>query len=120
MAESGIETVETTLRLLQALALARRGRMREAIALVAPGDNPPEDLLCLQALAALTTKVGDYRRALPLWQQIAMREPENREAARMVRAIELWQARPPWIQWVWPAVGTAVGVLLLVVLLMVL
>lgn len=119
MAETVIESLETSLRLLQALALARRGRLREAMAVVAPGGVPPDDLLSLQAMAALATGAGDYRTALPLWQLILVREPDNREAARMIRAIELWQARPPWMQWIWGIVAGVVGVLLLVVLLLV-
>jgi hypothetical protein len=104
---------------MQALCLARRGRFREAQEEVAPGGNPPADLLSLQALAALATFAGDYRRALPLWRQIRVLEPENVEALRMVRAIELWQARPAWMKWLWPMLGGAVGLVLLVVLLMV-
>ena len=117
MAEPSIEFLETTLRLQQALNLARRGRLREAMAVVAPGGVPPDDLLSLQAMAALLTSAGDYRTALPLWQLILMREPSHADAARMVRAIELWRARPQWMQWIWWIVGSVVGAVLLVVLL---
>lgn len=120
MAEPSIEFLETTLRLQQALNLARRGRLREAQAEVAPGGVPPDDLLSLQALAALATFAGDYRKALPLWKLIQVREPDHAEAARMVAAIELWQARPSWIRWVWPAVGAVGGVVVLVGLLLLL
>jgi hypothetical protein len=117
MAESDIESLETTLRLLQALGFARRGRLREAQAVIAPGGTPPADSLSLHALAALTTGAGDYRMALPLWRLLLEREPDHAEARRMIAAIELWQARPPWMKWVWPLVGSVLGVVLLVVLL---
>lgn len=118
MAEPSIELLETTLRLQQALNLARRGRLREAMAAVAPGGVPPDDLLSLQAMAALATFGGDYRTALPLWKLILVREPSHVDAARMIRAIELWQARPVWMQWVWWIVGSVFAAALLVVLLL--
>jgi hypothetical protein len=118
MAESGIEALETSLRLLQAQQLARRGRLREAIEVVAPGGVPPADNVLLQTLAALATGAGNYRMALPLWRQLLERDPENREARRMIYVIELWAARPPWMQWFWPLVGCAAGAVLLVVVLM--
>lgn len=119
MGETGIESLETTLRLLQAQQLARRGRLREAMAVLAPGGIPTGDPLTLHALAALATGAGDYRTALPLWRTLLEREPEHREARRMIHAIELWLARPPWIRWVWPAVITVVAAVLVVVLLQV-
>ena len=120
MADTGIEALETTLRLLQVQQLARRGKLREAIEAVAPGGVPPSDPLLLQTFAALVTGAGNYRMALPLWQQLLERDPENREARRMIQTIQLWAARPPWMQWFWPLVGCAAGaVLLLVVLLLV-
>lgn len=118
MAESSIELLDITLRLQQALNLARRGRLREAMAVVAPGGVPPDDLLSLQAMAALATFGGDYRTALPLWKLILVREPSHADAARMVRVIELWQARPQWMKWFWWFVGSVFGAVLLVVLLM--
>jgi len=118
MAESEIESLETTLRLVQALGYARRGRLREAQAVIAPGGTPPADPLSLQALAALTTGAGDLRMALPLWRLLLERDPGHVEARRMIAAIELWQARPPWMRWLWPMVGGVLGVVLLVVLLL--
>ena len=117
MADAAIDTLETTLRLLQALSLARRGLLLEAQAVVAPGGYPPGDRESLQAMAALATCEGDYGRALPLWRLLRTREPEHAEAARMIRSIELWQARPPWMKWIWPMVGIAVAVVVFVILL---
>lgn len=118
MADTGIEALETTLRLLQVQQLARRGKLREAIETVAPGGVPPADPLLLQTYAALVTGAGNYRMALPLWQQLLEHDPENREARRMIYSIQLWAARPPWMQWFWPAAGCAGAVVLLVVLLL--
>ena len=64
MADTGIEALETSLRLLQVQQLARRGRLREAIEVVAPGGVPPADPLLLQTFAALVTGAGNYRMAL--------------------------------------------------------
>ena len=107
MAESSIGPLETSLRLLQAQQLAGRGGLREAMAVVALGGLPPAEPELLHALAALATGAGDYRMALPLWRLLVERDPENAYARRMVAAIELWQARPPWMQWFWPAAITA-------------
>lgn len=120
MAEAGIETLETALRLLQAQQLARRGRLREAMAVVAPGGVPPADDTSLQTFAALATGAGDYRTALPLWRLLLEREPGHREARRMIEAIELWLARPLWMRWVGIAAAVlgalvVVGVLLVFV-----
>lgn len=113
---SGTENLETTLRLLRAQQLARRGRVREAMTALAPGGVAP-DPLSLQAMAALATAVGDYRMALPLWRQLLERDPANAEARRMIYLIEVWQRRPQWMRWVWPLVGVAVAAALAVVLL---
>ena len=118
MADTGIEALETSLRLLQVQQLARRGRLREAIEVVAPGGVPPADPLLLQTFAALVTGAGNYRMALPLWRQLLELDPENREAKRMIYPIQLWAARPPWMQWFWPLVGCAAGAVLLVVVLL--
>lgn len=117
MADTGIESLETTLRLLQAQQLARRGRLREAMAVLAPGGIPTDDPVMLHALAALATGAGDYRTALPLWRTLLERDPANRDARRMINAIELWLARPPWLKWFWPAVISVVAVVLTVVVL---
>jgi hypothetical protein len=106
MADSGIETLETSLLLLRVQQLARRGRLREAMALLAPGGVPPTDPLPLQTLAALATGAGDYRMALPLWRQLHELDTANAEARRMIYVIELWQKRAPWMPWFWPAVIT--------------
>ena len=115
---AGIEALETSLRLLQAQQLARRGRLRDAMEVVAPGGVPPADPLLLQTFAALVTGAGNYRMALPLWQQLLERDPENREARRMIQTIQLWAARPPWMQWAWPIAGCAGAAVLLVVVLL--
>lgn len=120
MAEAGLESLDTTLRLMQVQQLARRGRLREALAVVAPGGLPPGDNTCLQAFAALTTGAGDYRAALPLWRLLLERDPNNREALRMIATIELWQARPGWMQWFWPVVAAIGGIALVGLLLAVL
>ncbi len=117
MEETSIGPLETSLRLLQAQQLARRGRLREAMAVVAPGGLPPAEPELLHALAALATGAGDYRMALPLWRLLAERDPDNAYARRMVAAIELWRARPPWMPWFWPAALT-LGALVLVGLLL--
>ena len=120
MADLGLESLETTLRLLQAQQLARRGKLREAMAVVTPGGLPPTDPALLQALAALATGAGDYRTALPLWRLLLEREPGHAYARRMVAAIELWQARPAWMPWLWPVAATLGGVLVVGGLLLVL
>lgn len=117
MADSGIETLETSLQLLRVQQLARRGRLREAIAVLAPNGVAPADPLLLQTFAALATGAGDYRAALPLWRQLLAQDPANPEARRMIHAIELWQRRAPWMPWFWPGVITAAVAVLVVVLL---
>ena len=72
MADTGIDALETTLRLLQVQQLARRGKLREAIEAVAPGGVPPSDPLLLQTFAALVTGAGNYRMALPLWHGVEL------------------------------------------------
>ena len=117
MTEHGTGSLEISLQLLQVQQLARRGRLREALAVLAPNGVPPEAPELLQAMAALATGAGDYRRALPLWRLLLERDPENNYARRMIAAIELWQARPPWMPWFWPAALT-LGALALVGLLL--
>jgi hypothetical protein len=117
MSTPSIESLETSLRLVQALHLARRGRMREAEGIVAPGGTPPLNPVELQALAALATGQGDYRRALPLWRLLRQRDAFNDEAKRMIDAIELWQARPAWMKFIVPGIAVLLGLVLLVVLL---
>jgi len=117
MSTPSTEALAISLRLTQALHLARRGRSREAQAVLTPDGAPPANPTELQALAALATGQGDYRRALPLWRLLRQRDPANREAQRLIDAIELWQARPPWMKFVLPAAGALLGVALLVVLL---
>lgn len=117
MAEPELESLETVLRQLQAQQLARRGRLREAMAVLAPGGVPPADNTNLQAYAALATGAGDHRTALPLWRLLLERDPQSREARRMIAAIELWQQRPAWMKWIWPLVGVVGGATLVVVLL---
>lgn len=120
MADSGIESLETTLRLLRAQQLARRGRLREAMGVLAPAGVSTADPISLHALAALATGAGDYRAALPLWRALLERDSGHAEARRMIYVIELWLARPPWMRWVWPAVGALGAIVLLVVVLQVL
>jgi len=120
MSTPSTESLETALRLVQALHLARRGRLRDAQAAVAPEGAPPANPTELHALAALLTGQGDYLRALPLWRLLRERDAFNDEAARMIAAIELWQARPPWMKYVIPAAGALLGVALLIGLLAVL
>jgi hypothetical protein len=120
MADSGIESLETSLVLLRAQQLARRGRLREAMGVLAPGGIPPADPLLLQAFAALATGAGDYRTALPLWRELYQRDPANAEARRMIYVIELWSRRAPWMQWFWPATILGAIALVAAVLLLVL
>ncbi len=119
MAEAGTEHLETSLLLLRAQQLARRGRLREAMAVLAPGGVPPASPLLLQAYAALATGARDYRTALPVWRELHQQDPANLEARRMIYAIELWSRRAPWMQWFWPAV-TLGGVALLAAVLLLL
>ena len=112
-----IESIETTLRLNQALQLARRGKLREAEAVVVPGGGAPRTALEVQALAALATGAGDYNRALPLWRLLLQHDSGQAEARRMIAAIELWQARPSWYAFLLPGAGV-LGLILLVVILL--
>ena len=100
------------LRLMKALALARRGRMRAAQSLLAAEEISPENLIELHALAALVTSEGDYPRALRLWRMLLERDPRHAEAKRMIASIERWLSRPPWVRYV--PVG-AVALIVLVV-----
>ncbi|MFT3829233.1 MAG: hypothetical protein QM691_05940 [Opitutaceae bacterium] len=120
MADAGTENLEVSLVLLRAQQLARRGRLREAMAVLAPGGVPPATPLLLQAYAALATGAGDYRTALPVWRQLYQQDPANAEARRMIYVIELWSRRAPWMQWFWPAVITAGVALVAAVLLLLL
>lgn len=117
MADPHLEMLETALRQLQAQQLARCGRLREAMTVLAPGGVPPADNTSLQAYAALATGAGDYRTALPLWRLLLERDPQSREARRMIAVIELWQHRPGWMKWFWPAVACVGGAALVAVLL---
>jgi tetratricopeptide (TPR) repeat protein len=102
------------LRLMKALALARRGRMRAAQSLLAAEEISPENLIELHALAALVTSEGDYPRALRLWRLLLERDPRHAEAKRMIASIELWLSRPPWVRYV-PAGAVALLVVIVVV-----
>ena len=106
------DLIETTLRLTQALNLARRGRLREAEAAITGGGGVPQDAVALHALAALATAGGDFRRALQLWRLLLQRDPAHRDARRMIAAIELWLARPLWMQFVPWIAGTVFVALL--------
>ena len=103
------------LRLMKALELARRGRMRAAQALLAAEETAPENLVELHALAALVTSEGDFPRALRLWQMLLERDPRNTEAKRMIASIELWVSRPPWVRYV-PAGAVALVVLIALII----
>lgn len=104
------------LRLMKALALARRGRMRAAQSLLVAEETSPENLIELHALAALVTSEGDYPRALRLWRMLLDRDPRHAEAKRMIASIELWISRPPWVRFV-PAGAVALIVLIAVAVL---
>jgi len=105
----------TSLRLLKALNLAKRGKMRAAQALLAAEGSVPENLVELHALAALVTSEGDYPRALRLWQLLLDREPRHAEARRMIASIELWLSRPLWVRYI-PAGAAALLVVIGVVI----
>jgi hypothetical protein len=111
------DSVRTSLNLAKALALARSGQMKAAQALLTTSDGPPEDPVELHALAALVTSAGDFPRALTLWRQLLQRDPRHAEARRMIAAIELWQIRPPWYQFI-PIGVASLGVALLVIVLL--
>jgi len=62
-------------------------------------------------VAKVATLRGDHVRARTYWLQILSENPQHSEAKKMVEAIDVWLARPPWLM-------TAVtsGVILLLVL----
>jgi hypothetical protein len=113
MAEPLQASIAASLRLSQALGLARRGRLREAQQLLAAEGTLPEDQLELHALAALATGEGDYSRALRLWRLLLQRQPGHAEAKHMIDCIELWLSRPPWFKYI-PVGLIALGVGVLV------
>jgi hypothetical protein len=117
MPASPTDSIGTTLNLAKALALARSGQMKAAQALLAAPGGAPEDPIELHALAALVTSSGDFPRALALWRQLLQREPSHAEARRMIAAIEQWQMRPPWFQFI-PIGAVTLGVVLLIVVLL--
>lgn len=101
-------SISLSLRLAQAMSLARRGKLKEAQSLISAGGAIPEDPLALQLLATLATAEGDYLRGLRLWEQLLQREPQNAEAKRMVAAIDLWISRPSWMRYA-PLAAMIVG-----------
>lgn len=113
MSESPDAPILTSLHLLKALSLARRGKMRAAQALLGAEGTAPENPVELHALAALVTSEGDYPRALRLWGLLLAREPGHAEARRMIAAIELWRSRPPWVRYI-PAGAVALVVVIVV------
>lgn len=104
----------TSLRLLKALDLARRGKIKAAQAVLENEGAPPENPVELHALAALVTREGDYLRALRLWRLLLEREPGHYEAKRMIASIELWISRPAWVRLV-PAGAVALAVVIALV-----
>jgi len=80
----------------KAMALARRGKWRDAEVAITDGSSDLSDPVALHAVAALVTSEGDYVRALKLWEQLLSLDPNHEEARRMVPAIELWLSRPSW------------------------
>lgn len=80
----------------KAMALARRGKWRDAEVAITDGNTDLSDPVALQAVAALVTSEGDYVRALKLWEQLQRIDSNNEEARRMIPAIELWLSRPGW------------------------
>ncbi len=105
-------SITTCLRLSKAMGLARRGNFAAAQQVFALGSQLPEDPIELQALAALVTRQGDFTRALHLWRTLEQRVPAHAEARRMINAIELWQARPAWYQFI-PWIAGVVALLVL-------
>jgi negative regulator of sigma E activity len=106
----------TCLRLLKALSLSRRGKMKAAQSLLVAEETAPENLIELHALAALVTTEGDYPRALRLWRLLLDHDPRHAEAKRMIASIELWTSRPPWVRYV-PAGAVALIVVIVVAVL---
>ena len=93
-------SIAVSLRVAQAMGLARRGKLKDAQALLSADRAIPEDTLSLEVLAALATAEGDYLRGLRLWEQLLLRNPEHTEARRMIDAIEVWLSRPTWAKYV--------------------
>jgi hypothetical protein len=87
--------------------LAQQGRFKEAEALLAPQDAPPEDTTALHALAAVVTQAGDFSRALGLWRRLLQREPGHAEARDMIATIETWTSRPAWFRFLPLGAGAA-------------
>ena len=116
MDESPEASIATSLRLMKALSLARRGKIRAAQAVLGADGTLPANPVELHALAALVTSEGDYPRALRLWQVLLDREPGHREAQRMIASIELWLSRPPWVRYV--PIGSAVLLVVIIILVL--
>jgi predicted Zn-dependent protease len=117
MPASSPDPIGASLKLAKALALARRGQLEAAQALLTESGGSPEDPIELHALAALVTSAGDFPRALALWRQLLQRDPRHAEALRMIDAIELWESRPPWYRFI-PAGVAALGIVLLVIVVL--
>ena len=117
MPASPTDSIETTLNLAKALAMARSGQMKAAQAMLTASAGIPDDPIELHALAALVTSAGDFSRALTLWRQLLQREPRHAEARRMIAAIELWEIRPPWYRFI-PVGAATLGIVLLVIVLL--
>ncbi len=113
MKDSPDGSIALSLRLIKVNEFARHGRLKEAKALLAPNGVPPENPIELETFAGLVTREGDYPRALRLWQTLLQRDPRHAEARRMIDALEVWMARPPWFQFL--PVGAGAALLLLVV-----
>ncbi len=113
MPAASAPALTATLRLTQALQLARQGKLSAAQQILCPTGAEPETAVELQALAALVTLAGDYPRALALWQRLQTQEPQHAEAARMIACIELWQSRPAWYRYIPWALGGLAAVLVL-------
>jgi hypothetical protein len=96
----------------KAMALARRGKWRDAEVAITDGNTDLSDPVALQAVAVLVTSEGDYVRALKLWEQLQRIDPNNEDARRMVPAIELWLSRPAWAPYFPYIVGTIAAVFL--------
>jgi hypothetical protein len=112
MANTSNASILASLRLSKAMALARRGKWRDAEVAITDGNTEMTDPVALHAVAALVTSEGDYVRALKLWEQLQRIDPSNEEARRMVPAIELWLSRPGWAPYFPYIAGTVVAVFL--------
>jgi hypothetical protein len=117
MADTSPSSISLALRMAKALALARRGKLRDAQAVIAGDRAIPDEPLALEAVAALATGEGDYVRARKLWELLRQRSPGHPEANRMISAIDLWQSRPIWMRYVPWAAGVA-GALVLILMLL--